>query len=71
MQPQVAWVSTATGSRKRELAAAFPDAGAAKLDRLLGDLSRMALVGACTDGLQMTVAKARQAVWNARASHRR
>ena len=44
IQPQVAWVLERDGFGKRELAAAFPGEGAAKLDRLLGDLHRMALV---------------------------
>jgi ribosomal protein L16 Arg81 hydroxylase len=44
MQPQVAWVLERDGFAKGELAAAFPEAGAATLDRLLGDLHRMALV---------------------------
>ena len=44
IQPQVAWLLERDGFGKRELAAAFPGEGAAKLDRLLGDLHRMALV---------------------------
>jgi ribosomal protein L16 Arg81 hydroxylase len=41
---QVAWVLDRDGFVKGELAAAFPDAGQATLDKLLGDLHRMALV---------------------------
>jgi bifunctional lysine-specific demethylase and histidyl-hydroxylase MINA len=44
IQPQVAWVMGRDGFGKRELAAAFPTESVAKLDRLLGDLHRMALV---------------------------
>ena len=44
MQPQVAWVLDREQFAKSELAAAFPGEGAAKLDKLLSDLSRMALV---------------------------
>jgi hypothetical protein len=44
MQPQVAWVLDRERFAKSELAAAFPGEGAAKLDKLLSDLSRMALV---------------------------
>jgi ribosomal protein L16 Arg81 hydroxylase len=44
IQPQVAWVLNRDGFGRGELAAAFPEAGAPALDRLLGDLHRMALV---------------------------
>ena len=41
---QVAWVLDRDGFEKGELVAAFPEAGAATLEKLLGDLHRMALV---------------------------
>ena len=44
IQPQVAWILGRDRFARRELAAAFPDQGPAKLDRLLVDLARMALV---------------------------
>ena len=44
MQRQVAWVLSRERFAKRELAAAFPGESPAKLDRLLVDLGRMALV---------------------------
>jgi ribosomal protein L16 Arg81 hydroxylase len=44
IQPQVAWILDRDAFGKSELASAFPDQGPAKLDRLLGDLARMALV---------------------------
>ncbi|MGD9507706.1 MAG: cupin domain-containing protein [Geminicoccaceae bacterium] len=44
MQPQVAWVLDRDRFAKSELVSAFPAEGADKLDRLIGDLSRMALL---------------------------
>ena len=44
IQPQVAWVLNRDGFAKGELAAAFPETGPTALDRLLGDLHRMALL---------------------------
>ena len=44
IQPQVAWILERERFAKRELAAAFPAESSAKLDRLLVDLRRMALV---------------------------
>lgn len=44
IQPQVAWILGRDRFARRELAAAFPDQGPAKLDQLLVDLARMALV---------------------------
>lgn len=44
MQPQVAWVLERDLFAKSEFAAAFPAEGAAKLDRVVADLSRMALL---------------------------
>ena len=44
IQPQVAWILERERFGKRELAAAFPAESPAKLDRLLVDLRRMALV---------------------------
>ena len=44
MQPQLAWVLERDRFVKSELASAFPDQGADKLDRLIADLSRMALL---------------------------
>lgn len=44
IQPQVAWVLEREQFAKRELAAAFPQEAAPKLDRLLGELERMALI---------------------------
>ena len=44
IQPQVAWVLNRDSFGKGEIAAAFPNDDGAKLDRLLGDLHRMALV---------------------------
>ena len=44
MQPQLAWVLERDRFAKSELASAFPDEGPDKLDRLIADLSRMALL---------------------------
>jgi hypothetical protein len=44
MQPQLAWVLDRDRFAKSELAAAFPGYGAEKFDRLIVDLSRMALL---------------------------
>ena len=44
MQPQLAWVLERDRFAKSELASAFPGEGADKLDRLIADLSRMALL---------------------------
>jgi bifunctional lysine-specific demethylase and histidyl-hydroxylase MINA len=46
IQPQVAWILEREHFGKRELAAAFPAESPAKLDRLMVDLHRMALVEA-------------------------
>ena len=61
------WI--ATGSRKRELAAAFPGEGAAQLDRLLGDLDRMALVEPALSGRNDCGKERDNIRWNARAPH--
>ena len=44
IQPQVAWILEREHFARQELAAAFPAESSAKLDRLLVDLRRMALV---------------------------
>jgi ribosomal protein L16 Arg81 hydroxylase len=44
MQPQVVWVLDRDRFAKSELVSAFPAEGADKLDRLIADLSRMALL---------------------------
>ena len=44
IQPQVAWVLERDRFAKRELVAAFPAEDGVKIDRLLGELGRMALI---------------------------